>query len=86
MIHLTIVLTALSFSIGVAALALYFLFYIQNRSQMVKSFLVLQVLIIFCVFLNFIYEYIAADLARSPPLLLAWYGVDYLWAGFFFYY
>jgi AraC-like DNA-binding protein/uncharacterized membrane protein len=86
MIHLTIVLTVLSFSIGIAALVLYFFFFLLFRSQMVKCFLALQALITFCVFLNFIYEYIAADLARSPPLLLAWYGVDYLWAGFFFYY
>jgi AraC-like DNA-binding protein len=86
MAHLTIVLTVLSFSIGVAALALYFLLFFVYRSQIVKCFLALQALITTCVFLNFIYQFIASELARSPPLLLAWYGVDYLWSGFFFYY
>ena len=84
--HLTIVLTVLSFSVGVAALVLYLFLFILYRSQLVKSFLALQTLIVSCVFLNFIYKYIQADLARSPPLLLAWYSVNYLWSGFFFYY
>lgn len=86
MAHLTIVLTVLSFSIGIAALVLYSFVFFLYRAQMAKCFLVLQALITFCVFLNFIYEYIQADLARSPLLLLAWYGVDYFWSGFFFYY
>jgi len=86
MAHLTIILTVLSFSIGIAALVLYSFVFFVYHAQMAKCFLVLQALITFCVFLNFIYEYIEADLARSPLLLLAWYGIDYFWAGFFFYY
>lgn len=86
MAHIAILVTTISFAVGIAAAVLVLAFYLIGKSELAKSYVILQALIAFCCLLNSSYRYIESELRGSAPLLLGWYLVDYPWGALFFYY
>ncbi len=64
----------------------YFFYFLRNRLQIVKYFLILQALCLYCILANIFYMYIGANLSRPSLFFLIWYPNTFAWAVFFLYY
>jgi AraC-like DNA-binding protein len=81
-----LVISIVSYSIGAAVFFLGLYLFLLYRAQLIKYFLILQVLFMIDIALNGIYEYVMISWRGSHELLAAWSVVSFIWAPFFFYY
>lgn len=85
MYHITLIISLVSFAIGMGAFFLSWYLYLLYRSRTLKVYIIFQIFSVLCVLLNIFYEYIMLNRKDSDILLILWYSAVFVWTPFFFY-